>query len=512
MDRSGLRFRLLAAALVLSAVAGPASSQTPPDVTWEFVGADSAGVDALALVDPADGQPFGLPHPAFATFYFPAPYHYPNGEYPHPYSFGLVRLAEGGKNRTASPDSSWDLLAEYRGPNGLYADASGLVVTTEFGSRPLQRSTDGGATWADVDTDECNGDGIDARIVRTYGPGRERALWVVGQLCRSDDDGATWTPVPQLAAPEYVRRRDLLELPPSAALPEGRLVLGVGAGVLLSDDNGSTWVGSSLNQYFRWVGNDLVLVPDPAHPYGGTAYVSAKDFHFEDRGYIVVLASDDGGATWDERHRFVFGEHGLARIDGNPELVALGDGSLVTGLLQTVGGSAQDLGTVVWSGDGGQTWHPLGPQPPWLGERPPAGACDPACEGGAWPGWGAKHLRVDRAGRVWAGTDNGVWRTTGPAWAVASETDVPDVPGLGLSVRPNPAGRAATVSASLAHSASVRVSVHDVLGREVAVLHDGPASGDAEWSVDTGGWVPGTYVVRVTAGAARATATLTVAR
>ena len=184
-----------------------------------------------------------------------------------------------------------------------------------------------------------------------------------------------------------------------------------------------------------------------------------------------MLASDDGGATWEPRHRFVFGEDGLARINGNPELVALGDGSLVTGLLQNVGGSRQDLGTVVWSGDGGRTWAPLGPEPPWLGERPPEGACNPVCPEGAWPGWGAQLLRVDREGRVWAGTGNGVWRTTGPAWAVAEEGGPPEEPAsVGVSVWPNPAGGRATVTVALAIPADVRVSVVDAVGRVVAVV------------------------------------------
>ncbi|WP_420455089.1 T9SS type A sorting domain-containing protein [Rubrivirga sp.] len=508
MARPRPSLHLLAAALVLSAVAGLASSQTPPDVTWEFVGVDSARVRALALVDPVDGEPYGMPHPAFANLSFPNIPEY------YDYERGLYRLDDpAGGGAEPGPDPAWTVTTDYTQPWSVYADASGLVISAAGRFGRLERSTDGGNTWSVIETDECDGDSIDPRIVRTYGPGRARALWIVGQLCRSDDDGATWAPVPQLAAPEYVRRRDLLELPPSAALPDGRLVLGVGGGVLLSDDNGSTWVGSSLTEYFRWVGNDLVLVPDPAHPYGGTAYVSAKDFHFEDRGYIVVLASDDGGATWEPRHRFVFGEHGLARIDGNPELVALGDGSLVTGLLQTVGGSRQALGTVVWSGDGGQTWSPLGPEPPWLGERPPAGACNPACPDGAWPGWGAKHLRVDRAGRVWAGTDNGVWRTTGPAWAVAGEGGPPEGPaGVGVSAWPNPSGGAATVAVSLTSPQVVRVSVVDALGREVTALHDGPAADGQRWTVETAGWAPGAYVVRVEGEGAVTSARLVVAR
>ena len=512
-----LRLGLLAAALALGAAAGRAQAPPPgpPDVAWEFVGVDSAKVDGFALLDPADGRPFGLADAVYATFGYPAPHFYPGGQYPYPFSNGFVRLRDGAPGPVIPPDSAWAHLHEDYRPRGIYATPDGLVLSAAGGGiHRLSRSTDGGHTWTDVDTEACEGDYGDPRVVRTYGPGRERALWLVGELCRSDDEGITWEPVEQVAAPDYVRRRDLLELPPSEALPEGRLVLGVGSGVLTSDDGGHVWEPSSLYQEFRWVGNDLVLVPDPAHPYGGTVYVLAKDFYFEDRAYHVVLASDDGGATWEARHRFVFGENGLARNSGEPEIVALGDGSLVVGLIQNVSGLGRDLGTVVWSGDGGRTWAALGPQPPWLGETPPAGVCDPACDGGAWPGWGALHLRVDRDGRIWAGTDNGVWRTTGPAWAVAGEEGPGAPSGLGLSVRPNPSRGRSEVVVTLAEAGpvAVRVTVLDVLGREVAVVWDGAARDGQRIAVDGSGWPAGVYTVRAASEAGGAGARLTVVR
>ena len=486
--------------------AGLVRAQAPPEVTWEFVGADSAKVESIVLLDPADGQPHGLPHPPLVTFDFPNIPEY------YDYEDGLYRLDDpGGGASPPDPDPAWDLMLDFREPSGLYADTTGLVIMTMNGSFPLDRSTDGGETWTGVDTPECNGNGIDPRIARTYGSGRERALWIVGELCRSDDDGATWTPVPH-SAPPYLRRRDLLELPPSTALPDGRLVLGVGGGVLTSDDDGSTWLASSLYQDFRWVGHDLDLARDPSHPYGGTAYVLAADFGSFDGP--VVLASDDGGATWDERHRFAQGAFGLDRLDGEPEIAVLGDGSLVVGLLKTFGGPrGLDLGAVVWSGDGGATWTPLGPVASWQGEKPPAGACNPACPDGAWPGWGAQLLRVDRAGRVWAGTGNGVWRTTGPAWAVASESD-PEAPpaSVGVSVHPNPSGRRAVAVLSLASPQVVRVSVVDAVGREVSVVFAGAARDGNRVEVETGALAPGVYRVVVEGEAGTASSGLTVVR
>ncbi len=55
--------------------------------------------------------------------------------------------------------------------------------------------------------------------------------------------------------------------------------------------------------------------------------------------------------------------------------------------------------------------------------------------------------------------------------------------------------------------------VFDALGREVALLHAGPLAAGANRLVwRAAGLAPGTYVVRVTAGASTATRTVTLAR
>ena len=66
------------------------------------------------------------------------------------------------------------------------------------------------------------------------------------------------------------------------------------------------------------------------------------------------------------------------------------------------------------------------------------------------------------------------------------------------SVYPNPAADAATVAFDLGTSASVRLSVVDVLGREVAVAAQGvrPAGSYTEM-VETVGLPAGVYVVRL---------------
>ncbi|MDX1531600.1 MAG: T9SS type A sorting domain-containing protein, partial [Rhodothermales bacterium] len=65
---------------------------------------------------------------------------------------------------------------------------------------------------------------------------------------------------------------------------------------------------------------------------------------------------------------------------------------------------------------------------------------------------------------------------------------------------PNPFADAATVALRLRQSERVRIEVLDVLGRRVALLHDGPLAGDTRhaFRFDGGALPAGLYLVRVT--------------
>ena len=92
----------------------------------------------------------------------------------------------------------------------------------------------------------------------------------------------------------------------------------------------------------------------------------------------------------------------------------------------------------------------------------------------------------------------------------------PEAPGGGvrLSLAPNPASGTATVSLTLAAPVrTARVVVYDVLGRRMAVTHDGPlAAGAHAFGLDTSGFPAGSYLVRATTGAGVASRTVTVVR
>ena len=78
---------------------------------------------------------------------------------------------------------------------------------------------------------------------------------------------------------------------------------------------------------------------------------------------------------------------------------------------------------------------------------------------------------------------------------------------------PNPARETVQLTASLPEAQAARVDVFDVLGRRVAVLHDGPlAAGAQTLALDASGLSPGLYVARMTAGNASGSVRFTVVR
>lgn len=95
--------------------------------------------------------------------------------------------------------------------------------------------------------------------------------------------------------------------------------------------------------------------------------------------------------------------------------------------------------------------------------------------------------------------------------SVASEAP-PAGSGLSLALSPNPARDVSTLALAVPEGGAARVMAYDALGREVAVLHDGPAAETLSLRVDTSGWPVGVYVVRAEAGDRTATARLVVAR
>lgn len=103
--------------------------------------------------------------------------------------------------------------------------------------------------------------------------------------------------------------------------------------------------------------------------------------------------------------------------------------------------------------------------------------------------------------------------STATAVRAVAATAAATVPAPTLSrPRPNPASRRTTLTLTLGAPQRVRAVVLDALGREVAVLLDGEASGVRELSVDTSRLAQGMYIVRVAGASFAETRRLTVVR
>src|SRR5690606_36463581 len=169
-------------------------------------------------------------------------------------------------------------------------------------------------------------------------------------------------------------------------------------------------------------------------------------------------------------------------------------GALYVGSKPVVGGTAPDLGTVAAPFDGGQRWVAV------------------ADTSHGWGGYAVLRLLVGRDGRLYAATDRGVYRTV-EAVPVSSEPEPQEETGVRLEVAPNPFRDEAAVTLTLALPAHVRLTVHDVLGRAVAVLAEGVhAAGRHPLPLDGSALAPRVYALRLTAGGEALTRWFTVVR
>lgn len=123
------------------------------------------------------------------------------------------------------------------------------------------------------------------------------------------------------------------------------------------------------------------------------------------------------------------------------------------------------------------------------------------------------YWRVRAANRL----GEGPWTAAMPFVArkgvgVASEGETVAATAVTLSAPyPNPSRGAATLRYQLPQATDVRLSVYDVLGREVAVaVNETRAAGRHEALVDVSAWSPGVYLVRLSAGETVTTQRLTV--
>lgn len=267
----------------------------------------------------------------------------------------------------------------------------------------------------------------------------------------------------------------------------GRVLMGGIHGIAYSDDGGESFQPSSLWALYRYGAGEIAEGEGPEGQPRLFAITTDAT-----RAYEHVTYSDDGGATWSELVTIPEPRDGVGD-DG--ELVWLGPAGQPRSVLAVL-----PRGHIYRTDDGGGSWSVAGRAP-----------------------FDSSAVRVteayvDEVGRLvvstphLAGPVHGVFRTVEPL-PVASTTEVPASPRLGVTVEPNPATGRAVVRWEQSEAGTAWITVHDVRGREVFAVADGPRSaGEQSAEVDTSVLAPGVYLVRVVTEAGEARARLTVAR
>ncbi|MDX1420365.1 MAG: T9SS type A sorting domain-containing protein, partial [Rubricoccaceae bacterium] len=118
---------------------------------------------------------------------------------------------------------------------------------------------------------------------------------------------------------------------------------------------------------------------------------------------------------------------------------------------------------------------------------------------------------VKEAGAPLGTSEGGNWSADG--WDRGEAGEALAASDVQLSVSPNPSRGGATATVTLAAASEATVSVYDVLGRRVAVLHEGPLRmGPHAFGLDAHALPPGVYVVRASTASSVAAWTVTLLR
>lgn len=430
---------------------------------------------------------------------------------------------------------------QYLGPPGTFdhtdvAVRSGVIVVSmsgSAGSSGLLRSADGGATWAVPTQTPSSGtpraftESVRSVVARPSG-------FLADMRHRADAAGQDWqralSPAPGTEGFNVYRyhyeTRTRQTLYATNYAPPFR-----GAALARSLDDGETWTAMT-------------------GPFTRLSFVHARgDTLLAGLAVGGAWLSTDAGATWvDLATRGVVGA-GVGGFAGP-------DGSLYVNL--AVGNF---LGrTELWrSRDRGQTWTKLTdsvtPVPPdtpnsrngiVYAEGPKilfSAACQvylsqddgatwtarseslPACTASGSSTGGISQMAIDGGflyvlrQQFLSGNrpDWGLYRRPlsdlGLAGATAAAEGAAPPAGVALSLAPNPAAAATRLSVSLDAPQHLRVTIVDVLGRDVLTVADGLFPlGQREHTVVTSSLPPGVYVVRVIGATVRASQRLTVVR
>ena len=302
-------------------------------------------LSAVALASGAAAQPWPEPGEGFA---------WENVGDRSVNALGLAFDAEGRLWAAAAVDvlrldpsvAFWNVFDPLRGGDDVLPLGRGDTTISAFVR--LRRTTDDGATWAEVSGDNAQTLYEVPHSTGLPGDLRPGHLLAAGRdgLARSPDRGATWAPVPGLPDASGLEVADVL------VLPEGHPHAGrlIAVTYLHGTYLGATGDGGAL-VVERTAESEAVpsralehLAVLPSGRLLATGYFSGEA---DNRAFV----SEDGGATWRETARLPEPAEG---IPGDAWLAVVGQRSALA-----VGGR----GIVYRTDDAGETWSIVGRAP-----------------------------------------------------------------------------------------------------------------------------------------------------
>jgi photosystem II stability/assembly factor-like uncharacterized protein len=391
---------------------------------------------------------------------------------------------------------------------GGYADA--LVVDPAGhvwagGPNGLWRSDDHGTTWTSVKADTMP-QGYQPNVI-DLASGTGTTLLAgdaaAGELLASSDGGTTWTTCTPASVEKFSQ-------PVSVAIAPGgdfyalRSLSSAGTiadGVYHSTDGGVSWALADLGGLYASNLAELFVGPDEN--------VYAAEGVQKSAGPWTLYRSSDHGNSWtgsDLAHA------PFASWPGGRTLWADAQGHVVVGC----------FGGIAASADTGATW-PYFSNPTGAGNSAFCSIVRDALGGllATWCGYTSGIVRSTDFGQSWqddsAGLPPGTYRVlaVGPAGdeytvdmaGVVYRTDpvVASIPPgaavkFACAIAPNPCRGAADLRLRLPDGATAKVEACDIAGRRVGRWSVPGVTGDASLRLDTNGWTPGLYFVRVSAG------------
>ncbi|GAB5535161.1 MAG: hypothetical protein Rubg2KO_14100 [Rubricoccaceae bacterium] len=384
---------------------------------------------------------------------------------------GIYRLSD-------TPDGDWQRLGIR--PSGGGALMIGSSPDTLIAGDALYRSIDGGETFVQLSTlPNSDGERIDSDgAISRFSPDSPYPYRLVAgdwpNLQYSDDGGDTWTR-PE-ASPTH-GPKDVY------AFTSGRVLSAGFYGAALSLDGARTF--EAIPELYNpdqvsFNLRSMMVLPgfvtgQPGDSGEGRVLISGSE---QGQAGTLLWSTDDEGDSWREVARYpTFCSPGFMMSPVSPEV-----GGEVG---WAIGVDCED--TILATGDGGETWFPIGKVP---------------IESGT--GTSTQTVVVGPDGRLYAGTSrNGPaeswsWRTREPVAdvvrvAVSSQEGPDALSRASLTVFPNPSRQLVTLALSGPPSESHQLVVVDSVGREVARTE---LVAGSSWRLDVSDWAPGVYHAR----------------